>query len=404
MTALRGLAAAFSGAAEGMGAGLVAEAKSAREEMLERLRMAHQSEEAQKGRDLTVSEGEKSRTQAKELQASNQDFQSGEGQKTRDFQGEQSGAQREDARNEGVLNRQQQKTIAELQIAAQKALKQMELDGKKDDPTHWVTGSDGSIYRPTKGTDGTPTLTLVKGSDGKDVRRAVSRTYVTIGSDNKPYADGEEMPEGVTPKMRVDAASFLTNETRRSTAAAAAEPKNEKLLGEEMAADKASFGKEYRDLAKEKPGLARRAVGAVGLMDEPKDPTGGKTQAQYIDEKMRAKYGDKYKGSAPPPAAETPPAADPPKPRRSLMPGGAEAPPAAGLSDGPPAEAPASSAPKPAAGGEVPRPDKMTDAQIIAAGKASLAQAAGRPDAAAVRAKIEARMRAWGVDPSALGK
>lgn len=438
MTALRGLAAAFSGAAEGMGAGLVAEAKSAREEMMERLRQAHQSEEAEKGRQLT--------------------------------------------RDEGVLNRQQQKAIAELQIGAQKALKQMEIDS---DPTKSLINlENGQTAQVVKGKDGVTTITVVKDEKGDPVRRNLgNKIFYTLGSDGVAYADGDKLPEGVTAVSRIDSATLGTQirvkgaQAVADTKAASAIQIQDKKSGTVL--DKAqidaaykywSTGKKSEDAALMRDALNGNAAAKLKLEERKIDvqkeiqaahdaagqkrtettaaatvtaagvsagPRGAKVDAESeaniraqvgsaVRKESRERDGFRGKGfgdmtkaewenaeiekrvkariSGEDPAAEAPPAADPPKPRRSLMPGGAEAPPAAGLSDGPPTEAPASSAPKPAASGDVPRPDKMTDAQIIAAGKASLAQAAGRPDAAAVRAKIEARMRAWGVDPSALGK
>lgn len=215
MTALRGLGAALAGAAGGIGEGLVAEAKAARDEMLERMRMAHQSEEAEKSRQLTRDEGQKTR-----------DLTASESEKTRAQQAEQAGATREDARNEGALNREQQAKIANLQIAAQKALKQMEIDA---DPTKtFVTLDDGSISRPSKDADGNIVLTPVKNADGTTPRKQLAGGWMNVGSDGKIYADGQERPEGVTvTRMTTAAFNALVGERK---ATAVQEIKNEGAL------------------------------------------------------------------------------------------------------------------------------------------------------------------------------
>ncbi len=207
MTAARGLAAALAGGLGGIGEGMVAEARAEREAMLERMRQAHQSAEAEKNRQLTRDEGEKTRENA-----------STEAQKSRDHQSAQAGAEREDRRNEGVLNRAQQGELAKLARDSAEKLKKMDIEATRDDPSKWPTGADGSIYRPVKAEDGTMILTRVKDSEGKDVRRATSRTYVQVGSDGKVYGDGEDLPEGVALKMRVDAGAYLTSESRKAIA------------------------------------------------------------------------------------------------------------------------------------------------------------------------------------------
>lgn len=212
MTAARGLAAALAGGLGGIGEGMVAEARAEREAMLERMRQAHQSAEAEKNRQLTRDEGEKTRA----LTVS-------EAEKTRTQQAEQAGAEREDRRNEGVLNRAQQGELAKLARDSAEKLKKMDIEATRDDPSKWPTGADGSIYRPVKAEDGTMILTRVKDSEGKDVRRATSRTYVQVGSDGKVYGDGEDLPEGVALKMRVDAGAYLTSESRKAIANTKAE-------------------------------------------------------------------------------------------------------------------------------------------------------------------------------------
>lgn len=484
MTALRGLAAAFSGAAEGMGAGLVAEAKSAREEMMERLRQAHQSEEAEKGRQLTRDEGDKSRTQAKELQASSQEFTGGQNDLARQQQKDLQDSSQTFTAGENKLNRAQQASLAATAQQAAIALKKMDHENDATKPANTFTAPDGGVYRPVKDPEsGNINMQPVTGPDGKPFRRSLgtSQQGVRVGAttgkiysaDHAGKGEGDEeivtVPASVvsaltkakTEEKKIEASLTIADkktgakldetqikaattlavqgmksedaallraavsgdkeadrklkekgidvaeriakahdeagQKRTETAAAAtvtaattaAGPRGAKVDAESEANIRAQVGSAVRKESRERDGFRGKGFG---------DMTKAEWENAEIEKRVKARIGGEE------PAAEAPPAAETPKPRRGLMPGGAEVPPAAGLSDGPPTEAPASSAPKPAAGGDVPRPDKMTDAQIIAAGKASLAQAAGRPDAAAVRAKIEARMRAWGVDPSALGK
>lgn len=484
MTALRGLAAAFSGAAEGMGAGLVAEAKSAREEMMERLRQAHQSEEAEKGRQLTRDEGAAGRDLTKSENAENRRVTQEEGGAGRENARTLSQMQIDATKDEGKLNRAQQASLAATAQQAAIALKKMDHENDATKPANTFTAPDGGVYRPVKDPEsGNINMQPITGPDGKPFRRSLGtnqqgvRVGATTGkiypADHAGKGEGDEeivtVPASVvsaltkakTEEKKIEASLAIADkktgakldeaQIKAATTLAVQGMKSEDaaLLRAAVSGDKEADRKlkekgidvaeriaKAHDEAGQKrtETTAAATVTAAGVSAGPRGAKvdaeaeaniraqvgsavrkesreradkrgkgfGDMTKAEWenaeIEKRVKARIGGEE------PAAETPPAADPPKPRRSLVPGGAEAPPAAGLSDGPPTEAPAKPAPKPAAGGDVPRPDKMTDAQIIAAGKASLAQAAGRPDAAAVRAKIEARMRAWGVDPSALGK
>lgn len=483
MTALRGLAAAFSGAAEGMGAGLVAEAKSAREEMMERLRQAHQSEEAEKSRQLTRDEGKAGRDLTMSENAENRRIAQEEGDKTR---GNALAIQKQ---NQEFLEKLPSNNPTEIHPATGEhstrttrgLMPKLDEKGERIKEPMMKVGDSGKLY-PADATEGdggeslSPTMFKSEALKQANDRLSLKKTELTIagradvaakGNETKlsleqirqggatlrstarddvlvhvaglRSEDGKVKAEsaaklkqmGIDADVAMEAAKALNAQDLARLNNDAAQKRVETLAGNKGpsagqvalqkldAAEQQEFRRQGKSAGEKAAALSEKWVGGTPRIDF--DAIGGREQfiKDYADayaEDAAAKQAGQIKlvrtpeeitkavidarkkgggGDAPPPAA------DEEKPRRNLYP---EAPPAAGLSDGPPTEAPASPAPKPAAGGDVPRPDEMTDAQIIAAGKASLAQAAGRPDAAAVRAKIEARMRAWGVDPSALGK